>query len=140
MTRRNALTAALTAPFTMAAAAIAPLRGQKTTPAAAPLTLAAPPVTQSELQAAIDSYNRTEKLVANVRERLESGAGMERGTLGVSTVGAESLAWHRENGGIGECTGLDVTFCGLAIAPIAELQFHVALLQKYPTPAGFVLR
>lgn len=127
MTRRNALTAALTAPFTMAAA-IAPLKPKTTT---APVQLAAPPVTQAELQAVIDSFNRTELLAADIRRRLESGAGMERGALGVTTMGAMSHAWYRENGGIGEAAGVDVSMgCGLGIEPVENLAFDIEMLRK----------
>lgn len=135
MTRRNALTAALTAPFTMAAAAIAPLRSTKTTPAPAPVQLAAPPVTQAELQAVIDAWSHMERQATNIRRRLESGAGMERGRLGVSTCAMESL---EECLKYSEADGVDGVG-GLMIMPVEDLAYQVELLKQCKDPDWYVL-
>lgn len=138
MTRRNVFTAALAAPFTMAAAAIAPLRNTKAP--GVPVQLAAPPVTQAELQAVVDSWNHTELLAADIRRRLESGSGMERGALGVTTVGAMSHAWYREHGGIGEATGIDESMgCGLGIEPVENLAFYIEMVKQHPNPGEYVI-
>ncbi len=133
MTRRNVFTAALTAPFTMAAAAIAPLKPKTTT---APVQLAAPPVTQAELQAVIDSWNRTELLAADIRRRLESGAGMERGALGVSTVGMESLEKCLKYSGKDDSVG---NVCGLDIEPVADLAHYIEMVKQHPNPGEYVI-
>jgi hypothetical protein len=107
----------------MAAAAIAKVHPQ-TTPAAAPLKLATAPVTQAELQAVIDSFNRFELLAVNIRRRLESGAGMERGALGVSTLGLESL--EDELRSAGRETGVS-GLGGLDIEPVEDLAYQLDL-------------
>ena len=81
--------------------------------------------------------NQLELYVAYIRARLESGVPMERGRLGVSTLGQSSLEWHRENGGIG--TGDQVQESGLEIGPVEGLQYQVELLQKYPGRGALVL-
>jgi hypothetical protein len=77
-------------------------------------------VRQSELQRAVDLQNQLETTVFRIRERIEAGAQLEHGSLGVSTVGHERLQWFRDSG-VGETDSID-SVAGLVIAPVEQIQ------------------
>lgn len=85
-------------------------------------------VTQAELQQALDFYNAAEIAFADIHRRIRAGAEMERGRLGVSTIGLSSLEWHEENGGIGECDNLQLS--GIAIEPVEGLSRELEWLKE----------
>jgi hypothetical protein len=74
------------------------------------------PVTQAELQKAIDLQNRVEILAADIRRRLEAGADFERGPLGASIRWRDSL-----RDGIGTATETD-SFGILDIEPADRIK------------------
>ncbi len=91
-------------------------------------------VTQRELQELTDLWSRGEVLAANIRRRLEMGADLERGTLGVSTYGSESIAYY----GTGEAT--NVPWAGLNVAETQRIAEGDAMLSReYPDPQALVL-
>ncbi len=84
----------------------------------------------------IDSWNHTELLAADIRRRLESGSGMERGALGVSTVGMQSLEKCLEYSGKDDSVG---NVCGLDIEPVADLAHYIELVKQHPNPGEYVI-
>ncbi len=110
MTRRNALTAALTAPFTMAAAAIAPTRKpDKQAPWQAPM------IRQAELQSVFDDLKAIEQKLLSYRRRLLGGAEIEPGAL-TGQMDEDFRAEAECSGEWGEFAGYDLT-----IRPAKEL-------------------
>ena len=84
----------------------------------------------------IDAYNHTELLAADIRRRLQSGAGMERGRLGVSTVAMESLEECLEYSGKDGSVG---NICGLDIEPVERLAYQVEELKRHPNAGAYVI-
>ncbi len=84
----------------------------------------------------IDSWNRTELLAVDIRRRLESGAGMERGALGVSTLCSESFEKCLEYSGKDDSVN---NVCGLHIEPVERLAYQVELLKQHPNTRDYVL-
>ena len=86
MKRRDAV---LTIPAAAIAGALTPLRKLKANPAT---------VTQEELRRVGSLWNESEALAADIRCRLEAGADLEHGELGVATWGETAIT---ETGGGG---------------------------------------
>lgn len=83
-------------------------------------------VRQSELQAVIRLNNQCHALAASIRMRLESGAEMERGKLGVSSLAEEPVGKHV--GQDDRCTGV----AGLDIMPVKDLDPYLKLWKDHP--------
>jgi hypothetical protein len=94
-------------------------------------------VTQAELRQLVKIWNQGEALGAQIRQRLEGGAELERGSMGVSTLLEESIAWHRSNGGIG--TNDSVAWCGLKVASSSRIGRDASLLAHYPDSGALAL-
>lgn len=84
-------------------------------------------VRQAELQECLDMYSRLEIACANIRRRLDAGVPMERGALGVSTIGQLPL----DDFDPGGTTSIDAIM-GLEISPVEDLQRWVELEKKFP--------
>ncbi len=124
--RRNALVSLLSTPAMALKAASATILHNGTIN---PPRVYRDVVTQHELQAVIDQYNRCEVLAAAIRLRLESGAEMEHGKLGVDTHGQDSLKEYSERG-IGCNDGVSIV--GLSIEKVEDIQFVLDLLEQHP--------
>lgn len=84
-------------------------------------------VRQRELQAAIELCAKAELTVTGIRQRLEAGAAMERGKLGVSTAGHGEISYV-----VVGSTGIDGQLFNLSIAPVEELASDLELIRGLP--------
>jgi hypothetical protein len=84
-----------------------------------------PAITQQELQAVLDAWNRVEILAAGIRRRLDRSATVEHGKLGVSTTD-DTLSDYAKDG-IG--TASHVGVLGLNIAPQKRISQLLAARQ-----------
>ncbi len=96
--------------------------------AAAIIEKASKLVTQAELQQVIEFQSAAELAAIDIRRRLETGAGLEHGKLGVSTLGLPSLDEDFWAG------GKQTSYTGgpLDIEPVERIKENdFALLEKY---------
>jgi hypothetical protein len=79
-------------------------------------------VRQEELQAVVDVLNTAQLLAANIRRRIEGGATIQRGKLGVCTINQEPLSdFLNHDRDYVPCSGVS-DLCGIEIAPVEELR------------------
>ena len=73
-----------------------------------------PAVTQEELRRVGSLWDESDTLAANIRARLESGASLEPGELGVATWGQDAVT--------GTAGGSCISIGGIEIEPVDHLR------------------